>query len=944
MLRARIKPLNHEDLFIQRYEWLLGWSLQFTRHNREQAEDLVHDAFIQFTRAQPDLDSIQNIEGYLYATLKNMHLSQVRRAARAATTSLSVVDFDSAEIGLRLIDPRVRIQTREELRGVCHYACSRKEASKTGSVLILRFFHGYYPNEIAQILISPRKAVDDWLFLGRRDAKAYLNHPPRAGILRGYFNPDVDESPEGEQGDFLSELRATIFRSRKGKCWSTAQLQETYRAEEPRAIDCTVLAHIVSCSACLETVNTILGLPSLSDRFPTDMLGPDTQSRDRSRPGRPVQKQAHWSARCNLRATEVFEHRPKELSISVNGFVLGSQILGPELSQQVLNINLAENIGFVEIFSEQGLRLLFLTTDAPPDGAPEQRAGIELSDGRTLDLTLTFGNPWPTCCVRYCDPRVEPVSSIGRTKANSGSDAQLALAHPRSGNESNLVEIRGWRGLRMSQGYHLLSSVAKSGLALVRPWMRPGPITAVLAVLLILAVLLVPWRGPSVSAAEILRRAEVLEEAGAAKTGLVLHRVVGVEERDVKDGRLISRNKIEVWFSPGKGIKARRVYDEKGRLVAAEWTNSDGTRLIYQLDANMKFQQVARRDVKALLKAGNLWELDLSAKDFSAVMDQAGAATGTAMDEKATSYVISYQNKSDQSAGQNSGPNPAPNAGDVLGATIRLNKADLHTVEETLRVRAGDQTVEYTFSEKEFDSVAPDRTPPSVFQIDPDLTKEGKREIGLGGLRDSRETPGLGPPSTGESRWSEQLLANIKMDALYQLHNIGSCTEDQTTFSRTAEGKLAIQAVVENDGRKRQVLQALSLVSKNPAVTVDIDTVPEALKRNGGIPRGPVVARRVEITRDQIPVYADLREYFTHQDESELPEPAMRATGPQVDEEVRRFASRALDHSRRALTQAWALKRHMEEEPASEIAMLDPQAKAKFHSMIAEHAAALRQE
>src|SRR5258707_13621328 len=96
---------SHEDLFIQRYEWLRNWALQLTGHNREQAEDLLHDAFIQFTLTRPDLDSIQNLEGYLYGMLRNMHLSEVRRAARTHNRHISIIDYDSAEITLTSADP-----------------------------------------------------------------------------------------------------------------------------------------------------------------------------------------------------------------------------------------------------------------------------------------------------------------------------------------------------------------------------------------------------------------------------------------------------------------------------------------------------------------------------------------------------------------------------------------------------------------------------------------------------------------------------------------------------------------------------------------------------------------------------------------------------------------------------------------------------------------------
>jgi DNA-directed RNA polymerase specialized sigma24 family protein len=36
-------PTSHEDLFIQRYRWLMDSALRLTNRDHEQAEDLVHD-------------------------------------------------------------------------------------------------------------------------------------------------------------------------------------------------------------------------------------------------------------------------------------------------------------------------------------------------------------------------------------------------------------------------------------------------------------------------------------------------------------------------------------------------------------------------------------------------------------------------------------------------------------------------------------------------------------------------------------------------------------------------------------------------------------------------------------------------------------------------------------------------------------------------------------
>jgi DNA-directed RNA polymerase specialized sigma24 family protein len=50
--------------------------LQLTNQDHHRAENLMHDAFVQFALSRPDLKHIQNLEAYLYMTLKNTHLSQ----------------------------------------------------------------------------------------------------------------------------------------------------------------------------------------------------------------------------------------------------------------------------------------------------------------------------------------------------------------------------------------------------------------------------------------------------------------------------------------------------------------------------------------------------------------------------------------------------------------------------------------------------------------------------------------------------------------------------------------------------------------------------------------------------------------------------------------------------------------------------------------------------
>jgi DNA-directed RNA polymerase specialized sigma24 family protein len=73
---------DHEGIFLAHYSRLRAWALALTNRDHERSEDLVHDAYIQFTFTQPDLKAIGNLNGYLHTMLRNLHLSQVRRLER----------------------------------------------------------------------------------------------------------------------------------------------------------------------------------------------------------------------------------------------------------------------------------------------------------------------------------------------------------------------------------------------------------------------------------------------------------------------------------------------------------------------------------------------------------------------------------------------------------------------------------------------------------------------------------------------------------------------------------------------------------------------------------------------------------------------------------------------------------------------------------------------
>ena len=274
---------RHEDIFLARYAAMRGWALRLTEGDRARAEDLVHDAYVHFTLARPPLDGVENLDGYLFVMLRNLHTSQARRAARLRERMLPAIDYDSAAGAARAADPRDLARVHDELRACCRYACARMRTSKAGSVLALRFFHGYYPREIALVARATRESVEERLRVARGEARQFLKDPSALRFMRDDARaPEPRFAREGAAAlttdELLADLRRAIFDSREGDCPAAVELESLYQAGAP-GIDTRTLAHVVCCPRCIDEVNRLLGLPPLAGRFPSDMTARDERPR-----------------------------------------------------------------------------------------------------------------------------------------------------------------------------------------------------------------------------------------------------------------------------------------------------------------------------------------------------------------------------------------------------------------------------------------------------------------------------------------------------------------------------------------------------------------------------------------------------------------------------------------------------------------------------------------
>lgn len=885
---------NQEELFLQRYPRLLSWALHLTAGDRAAAEDLVHDLFVQARLKRLNLHTLRDPDGYLFIMLKNLRLSQVRRAARTQTTSLSVADYETAQTALQSIDISAQVLARDELRQVCRYACQRKETSKAGSVLILRFFHGYYPGEISKIARTTRNEAEKRLHVARHEARLYLQDPQSLECTaQNQAGVGLVNSPgQTIAGDFLQELREIIFRSRRGDCLTDDQLERLYRSTGNGAVPSATLAHIVSCSQCLNKVNQILRLPPLSDRFPTDMLGPDSRSKEGPAGKAGAGDSADSVAkRYRQKLKSVLDHKPHELRIAANGFFIGALKVGHQRNELAWSINVDEKLGFLEVFGEEGVRLLLFGVTPPPEGAVEQFERVELSDGRSLELTLSFRTQWPELRVVYCDPALPASQAAGKENVAEAAGGTETLELPTlapHGFTPSAIRWRRWRWL-LRPGF----------------WLRPGTATGILSIVLIVA-LLFRLLTPSVSAAELLQRSSLAEQAAVASPNLVLHRSLTLEERRAGDDALVARRRIEVWR--GAAGAARRVFDEQGELIAGEWKKTDGSRRVYRQGAELKTQPAREPGGQLPLTFDDLWLLEPSAQDFTALIGHPEAAS---VEDQGTAYLIRYQAEEQELGAATPG---------LLKATITLQKVDLHAIEQVLVVRVGSEVREYRLTESSFEQYAPSTVAPSMFEPDPHLSRPKSRKSHKPKL--ALPVPAVASPE-------------LEIEVLHALSQVGADLGEQVEVNRASDGTLHVEGIVETDERKQEILQALGAARKHPAVRVELTSEAEVLERQAQAEAsGPAVVYRTATAQEAIPAGQELRRYFS--DEQGLPD-------EQIEAEVGRFAYRMLDRSKKSLQHAWALKRLVERFSAEELRKLEPEARRKWLAMMHRHALALEQ-
>lgn len=268
------RSVFYDRFFQENYPDLQRWALQIAMYNRDLSHDLLHDVYLRVSQREDNPESIESVHAYLYKAIKNAHISHLRRKTRTGGFQISLSENESDLSQLLIVDPRLINKAHDDLRAICRFACNRKSTSISASILILRFFHGYYSAEVAKVVNRSLNAVEARLVKARREASSYLLDSVDLETVRNRSSASNPGSAF-RSADLLTELREMVFASVEGRCLPVEWLRREYRLSRG-GLERAELSHLVSCAECLDNANTLIRIPLLKERHPLDSIGPQT--------------------------------------------------------------------------------------------------------------------------------------------------------------------------------------------------------------------------------------------------------------------------------------------------------------------------------------------------------------------------------------------------------------------------------------------------------------------------------------------------------------------------------------------------------------------------------------------------------------------------------------------------------------------------------------------
>lgn len=246
-----------EQFFSANYDDIRRWAMSVTGRHMMIADDVVHDAYLKLLKAGDRSLEVRHPEGYIFVAIRNSFLTHIRKNGPPCPESSPEHEIEDLEFAPQAAS------ASERLFSVCEFVCARRTQSIAASFLILRYFLGYPPEEVSMIVKRSRNNIDSRLSVFRKELLAIARDKTRAF-------PSFSRTA-GFEVDLARDLRAVVFGSSVGECLAESRIRDLY-VRNYGSPNRTELGHLVGCFDCLEKINAILEVPSLTARHPLDGL------------------------------------------------------------------------------------------------------------------------------------------------------------------------------------------------------------------------------------------------------------------------------------------------------------------------------------------------------------------------------------------------------------------------------------------------------------------------------------------------------------------------------------------------------------------------------------------------------------------------------------------------------------------------------------------------
>jgi hypothetical protein len=534
----------------------------------------------------------------------------------------------------------------------------------------------------------------------------------------------------------------------------------------------------------------------------------------------------------------------------------------------------------------------------------EEWAEIELSKGQRLRVSLSTTHPIKLelsyhpktlaasrCATLQAVPTAPAITELNRTVLERISNRlsnpyKWILGQYETSHEPDQSNVEP----------ELFKEVLKSGQ---RRWWAAVWVSLLASLLLITSILFFRSGLSRPNAIHLLEQATTFEKQRNIRWRFT-RQTLSLEARRFDSHEIVMRRNIEIWRDTNSGI-AERVFNENGQLVAGALTRSDGTEIVYH--HALKSQVRSRQLTLAQLDLQNVWQAELSADWFTRIVSNANALR---VEETPDNYLFSYR------------------LDEVSIVNLRIRRYDLHATDLYILTRFNGDLMEFRLFETELQQVREETVPPKTFEVETDFpdSNESISEKGKTGVRPRLLSKRINGPASTE----------LEIEVAYILNRLTSSQQDQLLLSRTSDGALKVDGVVDSNERRQEILGALGPLIKNSRIEINIQTLAEASLAKGRATKTVTIDSTP--TNDRVAADADIRQRLSK---------TSKNIGSE-DEAVRIFSTTMVNHAYVMLRHTIALRQLTARFAKTDMQAVAPDARARWAEMLHQHSFALEHE